>query len=64
MCHPAALYLDFPTLPHPSSMLAVQQVDGRYMGPGTQVPRARHENVVNMGRCGHACVSDLVAQTS
>jgi hypothetical protein len=64
MCRLATLYLDFPTLPHLSSVLAGQQVDGRYAGPGTLVPHARHEHVVNMGRCGHARVSDLVAQTS
>jgi hypothetical protein len=60
----AALYLDFPTLPQLSSVLAGQQVDGRYAGPGTLVPRAHHEHVVNMRHCGHTCGSDLVARTS
>jgi hypothetical protein len=59
-CRLAALYLAFPTLPHLLSVLAGQQVTGRCAGPGTLVP-ARHEHVVNMGRCGHTRVSDLVA---
>jgi hypothetical protein len=63
-CRLAALYLAFPTLPHLLSVLAGQQVTGRCAGPGTLVPHARHEHVVNMGRCGHARVSDLVAQRS
>jgi hypothetical protein len=58
-----ALYLAFPTLPHLPSVLASQQVIGRCADPGTLVPRARCEHVMNMGRCGHARESDLVAQT-
>jgi hypothetical protein len=63
-CRLASLYLAFPTLPHLSSVLAGQQVVGRCVGPGTLVPRARCEHVMNMGHCGHARVSDLVAQAS
>jgi hypothetical protein len=63
-CCLAALYLVFLTLPHLPSADADQQVVGRCAGPGTLVPRARGEHVMNMGRCGHARVSDLVAQTS
>jgi hypothetical protein len=63
-CRLAALYLAFPTLPHLSSVLVGQQVVGRCAGPGTLVPRARSEHVVPMGRCGHARVSNLVAQAS
>jgi hypothetical protein len=63
-CRLAALYLAFPTLPHLSSVLVGQQVVGRCAGPGTLVPRARCEHVVHMGRCGHARVSNLVAQAS
>jgi hypothetical protein len=54
----------FPTLPHLPSVLAGQQVVGRCAGPRTLVPRARCKHVVNMGRCGHARESDLVAQIS
>jgi hypothetical protein len=46
------------------SVHAGQQVVGRCAGPGTLVPRTRGKHVVNMGRYGHARVSDLVAQTS
>jgi hypothetical protein len=60
-CRLVALYLTFPTLPHLPSVLADQQVSRHCVGPGTLVPHARHEHVVNMGRCGHARVSDLVA---
>jgi hypothetical protein len=63
-CYLAALYLVFPTLPHLPSVLVGQQVVGRCAGPGMLVPRTRGEHVVNMGCCGHARVSDLVAQTS
>jgi hypothetical protein len=63
-CYLAALYLVFPTLPHLPSVLVGQQVVGRCAGPGMLVPRTRGEHVVNMGRCGHTRVSDLVAQTS
>jgi hypothetical protein len=63
-CCLTALYLVFPTLPHLPSVLVGQQVVGRCVGPGTLVPCACSEHVVNMGRCGHARVSDLVAQTN
>jgi hypothetical protein len=46
------------------SVHAGQQVVGRCAGPETLVPRTRGKHVVNMGRYGHARVSDLVAQTS
>jgi hypothetical protein len=48
---------------HLPSVLAGRQVVECCAGPGTLVPRARCEHIVNMGRCGHACVSDLVART-
>jgi hypothetical protein len=63
-CCLATLYLVFPTLPHLPSVLAGQQVVGCCAGPGTLVPYACGEHVVNMGRSGHARVSDLVAQAS
>jgi hypothetical protein len=63
-CCLAALYLAFPTLLHLPFVLAGRQVDEHCGGTGTLVPRARHEHVVNMGRRGHACLSNLVAQTS
>jgi hypothetical protein len=60
----AALYLNPRALPHLLSVLVGQQVAGRCAGPGMLVPRARSEHDVDMGHCGHARVSDLVAQTS
>jgi hypothetical protein len=50
-----ALYLN----PHIPSVLADRQVVECCGGTGTLVPRSRHEHVVNMGRRGHAHVSDL-----
>jgi hypothetical protein len=58
------LYLNPHTLPRIPFVLAGRQVVKRCGGIGTLVPRARHEHVVNMGRCGHARVSDLVAHKS
>jgi hypothetical protein len=52
------------TLPHLRSMLAGRQVVEHCGGTRTLVPHTRCEHVVNMGHCGHARVSDLVAQTS
>jgi hypothetical protein len=49
--------------PHLPSVLAGRQVVECCASPRTLVPRARREHVVNMGRCGHARVSDLVAPT-
>jgi hypothetical protein len=59
-----ALYLNPHTLPHLPSVIAGRQVVERSGGTGTLVPRTRHEHVVNMGRRGHARVSDLVTQIS
>jgi hypothetical protein len=63
-CRLAALCFASPTIPHLPSVLAGQQVVRRCAGPGTLVPRARCEHVMNMGRCGHAHVRDLVTRTS
>jgi hypothetical protein len=59
-----ALYLNPHILPHLPSVLTDRQVVECCRGTGTLVPRSRHEHVVNMGRRGHARVSDLVTQTS
>jgi hypothetical protein len=48
-CCLAALYLVFPTLPHLPFVLVSQQLVGRCAGPGTLVPHACYEHVVNMG---------------
>jgi hypothetical protein len=68
-CHETRAALSFSTsqphtLPHLRSMLAGRQVVEHCGGTRTLVPHTRCEHVVNMGHCGHARVSDLVAQTS